>query len=231
MRIFIAVLCAVFSIAAAAPAAHAQYDEIVVSGTRVNNRTFPPISVEARADGVLFSLSLASASRDPAARQSELSRLFARARELDGRDARVRLWGGDSWSRVPLETAVVEELIDDDGDAAELSLMMAVSAEGLADFAAVRRHAESFRAQLGEVGRTETWFEDEQSLIVNDPSAKRQTLLQALKAEMEAMRAVFGPSVGLHLTGLEGAVQYASTGPMTVRLCVPYTLSVDDEGN
>ena len=217
---------------AAAPltAQDLQQQEIVVTGSRINQDDYsdlqPAVGLRRKADFLVQQVTIRGDTRDADQREKEIRAMLRRAIEMAGRSG-VELAQGDYiLTRLTLETASDIELQNDRRPDSQqiIFLVKAPLANQTIEQAqgAIRQFIEAVpetgRAQMDELG--------DATLSVVGPDSYRDQIIAAVAADAKRQAAVVGSDYAVELTGLNMPVQWARSGPGEVLLFIPYELSV-----
>jgi hypothetical protein len=213
--------------AVAAPA-HAQ----IVAQSNFVQRTaanVPQVSVIVRADFVLFTVSYESGTRSESEREDELARTFQNVVQRVGRtNGEILVEVGRPGASAAIETAAIKEVVVDEGERSKIDLVLKVAVKPDESFDQLRARTEAFVAGVPVAGRVEAVIGDSQFLEASDPKKHRDTLVQAIAADVKMMQTAFsgGMPVAVTVTGLEGRTQSRPAGPLDLEIYIPYSLSL-----
>lgn len=229
MRHFAAAL-ALSVIAAPLLAQDLQQQEIVVTGSRIDQEDYsdrqPAVGLRRKADFLVQQVTIRGDTRDADQREKEIRAMLRRAIEMAAR-SEVELAQGDYiLTRLTIETASEIELQNDRRPDSQqiIFLVKAPLASQTIEQAqvAIRRFIETVpetgRAQMDEMG--------DATLSVVGPDSYRDQIIAAVAADAKRQAAVVGSDYAVELTGLNMPVQWSRSGPGEVLLFIPYELSV-----
>jgi hypothetical protein len=195
-----------------------------------NARDAPTISIIARADFVLFSISLTTGTRSLDSRREELSRSFRSFTERAARIEGMAIEVGQPGLSASLETAAIGEIIEERGeDRSGIDLVMRINVRDKETFNQLRDRAEKFVRETPLNGRVEAIIGDSQFLGMAEPLKHRAALLKAISEDTKALQALFGGAdspVAVSLTGLENRVLSRPVGPLDLEIYIPYSMSL-----
>jgi hypothetical protein len=225
---------AVLAAATALPAAAqvVRGNQIVAQSNYVdrNQSSAPQISVVARADFVLFSVSLETGTRSEDARRTELERTFKAFTDRASRTEGMAIEVGQPGYSAAIETAAIDEIIEDQGnDRSVIPMVLKVNVREKETFDQLRARAEAFVQGTTLNGRAEAIVGDSQFLGMAEPAKHRATLIKAIAEDTKAMQAQFGgvgSPVAVSLTGLENRVLSRPVGPLDLEIYIPYSMSL-----
>lgn len=224
-----------FALTLAAPSAFAQVvrgNQIVAQANYVDRSqaSAPQISIVARADFVLFSISLETGTRSAETRQTELERSFRAFTDRASRSPGLAIEVGQPGNSAALETAAIGEIIQDHGsDRSVIAMVLKVDVREKESFDQLRSRAEKFVSETPLNGRVEALIGDSQFLGMAEPAKHRAALVKAIAADTRAMQTEFGGAgspVVVSLTGLENRVLSRPVGPLDLEIYIPYSMSL-----
>jgi hypothetical protein len=216
-------------------AAHAQVvrpNQIVAQSNFVdrNARDAPQVSIVARADFVLFSVSLETGTRAAEVRRDELARTFKSLTDRAVRTDGVSIEVGAPGRSAALETAAIDEIIEQRGpDRSGISVVVRVNVRDKETFDQLRSRTEKFVKDTPLNGRVEAIIGDSQFLGMAEPTKHRATLIKAIAEDTRQMQSAFGDEetpVAVSLTGLENRVLSRPVGPLDLEIYIPYSMSL-----
>jgi hypothetical protein len=223
------VLVAIAALAFAVPAQAQDYEEIVVTGSRLENferLITPHVTMVRRADFAIVDVEVRSDTRDESQRLGEI-REALRGLQSRSRPGGVTLALRDEDAQIVRDFSMqaAEDLFTRgprvDTSRVTVLLRTPVTAEDTLE--SVRARVDRFVAAAPKPGRVEMQA-GELSLSMLDPNRFRPQILAAIAADAravaQAMGAGYTPSVG----GLENQVAWKRTGDLDLTLFVPYTI-------
>lgn len=224
-----------FAAMAIAPAAFAQRDVVVITGSRIDRDggSLPVISIRVPADFVVFLLEVETATRSEDERARELETAFATLVDRVRRAQGFTLEAGDAYTAIPIDTVTAREIIepdDEDPMRSEIRLSLTVAVKPGDTFDKIRIRAEELIKGARLPGRVEIVIGADQFMGVNDPKKHRETLLRQIAADTELLQSLFGRGptgpVSIALDGFEGRVQSRPVAPLEMELYLDYSLSL-----
>ena len=228
--------CTIIGIAMAysAPLAFSQdtQDMIVVTGSRIDRSDIaqastPNVTIKVPADFILTELSYESGTRDPAERKAELNAMFDKVTLAATNTSGISLEAGEVGYSAPIETVTFPEIYRTGygSQKSTFQLVLRVEVEPGDEFDNLRVRAEAFTDAIGLVGRTEDVFGDEQYIGIINASRHRETLLQAIHAELQSLKRIFNAS-SIEISGLGQKVVTQPTGVLELELYIPYSITI-----
>lgn len=222
------------SLLAAAPASAqvVRGNQIVAQANFVDRSqaNAPQISIVARADFVLFSISLETGTRSAETRLTELERSFRAFTDRASRTPGMVIEVGQPGNSAALETAAIGEIIQNRGsDRSVIAMVLKVDVRENESFDQLRTRAETFVSATPLNGRAEAIVGDSQFLGMAEPAKHRAALVKAIAADTRSMQAEFGGAespVTVSLTGLENRVLSRPVGPLDLEIYIPYSMSL-----
>ena len=237
MKTWLLGLVAMVSFGAAAPA-FAQ-DTVVVTAQRIMSDDeysdefgeLPYVSLVARADFVLFTVNLETATNSAAERKTELDRAYRALVQRVGRTPGVRMEIGSPGNSAPVETATAAEVTIDGGRRSWIPAILEFDVGPNETFQQVRTRAEAFIKGIEVNGRVEATTGSDQYIGLREPAKHRANLLRKIAEDTRRMQDIFlqtssapGYLPGISLTGLGGRVKTRPVGPLEIELYIPYTV-------
>lgn len=223
----------VLLVGGAAPALAQRVENIVVTAQRVErdeHGAAPAITLKARADEVLFEVSLVSGTLDMTERREELRKSFSLIQKaVDARDD-LSLDGGDVEESYAIETVSPDDLMSSYGQRGSIDLVLRVRVGTDDTFKAVVDRAEAFARGLKLSGRTQLDVGGEQYLSLDDPRSFRRRLLNDIAVDVKALARLFetgGAGSGVaEVEGLARSIISRPTGPLEIELYIPYQVRI-----
>lgn len=195
-----------------------------------NQSDAPQISVIARADFVLFGVSLETGTRSEEARRGELERTFKSFTDRAARSEGIAIEVGQPGYSAAIETAAIDEIIEErGGDRSVIPVVVKVNVREKETFDQLRARTEAFVTGTPLNGRVEAIIGDSQFLGMAEPAKHRAALVKAIAEDTKAMQAEFGGAaspVTVSLTGLENRVLSRPVGPLDLEIYIPYSMSL-----
>lgn len=220
-------------IAAPAAAQDAQFDEIIVTGSRAiewDPDDVPVIQLERRADNLIVAVRVVNDTREARGRRDEITRtLRAMARAAAGR-ADIDLSIEDDGALVALTEDMVSTLtlgIDpgrSDTSVASLVVKTPIREGDTLDAASER--IEDFVDGVAPVGRSIADISGDWQLSVINPAQYRAPILAAIAADARATAATFGEGYAVQVEGMSNRVTWRQSGPLDLSLFIPYDMTV-----
>lgn len=220
-------------IAAPVAAQDAQFDEIIVTGSRAiewDPDDVPVIQLERRADNLIVAVRVVNDTRDAPGRRDEITRtLRAMARAAAGR-ADIDLSIEDDGALVALTEDMVSTLtlgIDpgrSDTSVASLVVKTPIREGDTLDAASER--IEDFVDEVAPVGRSIADISGDWQLSVINPAQYRAPILAAIAADARATAATFGEGYAVQVEGMSNRVTWRQSGPLDLSLFIPYDMTV-----
>lgn len=213
---------------ASAQSNQAAQERIVVTGSRITRALDrPSIAKRIRADFILVDVVYQSGTRDASERRRELETMFNRLKEADSKNPNVFLQGGSAYGRIPIETILFSDILDeyelDDGYTFSLTLGIETGQTGTFD--AVLARGQAFIDAIPLAGRAEAYLKEDQYIGARNSDAHRADLLRLIAAEVEDLKSVFGSSE-VTVTGLENRVISQPAAALGIDVFLPYTITV-----
>lgn len=212
MRYFTLLLAAVAMGATIQPASaqtqNAAQERVVVTGSRIARAASRPNVVKnIRADFILVDVIFQSGTRNESERRQELEAMFERLKEADRKNPNVFLKGGDAYGRIPIETILFNDILDEYAfeDGYSFALTLGIETGQTRAFDAVLARGQTFIDSIPLAGRSEAYLEEDQFIGARNADAHRADLLSIIAGEVAALKQAFGPSE-VTVTGLESRV-------------------------
>ena len=214
--------------------AHAQadvQDTVIVTGSRISRggqgggyNVYKRIS----ADFMLVDIYYQSGTRDEAIRANELRTMFNRLVAADKANESIFLQGGSDYGRVPIETILFDEILEDSYDSEDInlfSLTLGIEVNGETNFDKVLARGQAFLDAIPLSGRAEAYLDDTQYIGARNIKAHRPEILRGIAEEAAKLREIFGPS-DIYIDGFESKLETATTGPLQLDVYLPYSISL-----
>jgi hypothetical protein len=211
----------------------AQYDEIIVTGSRAiewDPDDVPVIQLERRADNLIVAVRVVNDTRDAPGRRNEITQtLRAMARAAAGR-ADIDLSIEDDGTLVPLTEDMVSTLTlgmdpgRSDTSVASLVVKTPIRQDDTLDAASER--IEAFVDGIDPVGRSLADVSGDWQLSVINPPQYRAPILAAIAADARTTSAAFGDGYAVQVEGLSNRVTWRQSGPLELSLFIPYDMTV-----
>ncbi len=239
MKTWLLGMVAMGSLGAVAPAVAQNNDTIVVTAQRIMSDDeysdeygeLPYVSLVARADFVLFTVNLESATNSAAERKTELDRAYRALVQRVARAQGVRMQIGSPGNSIRVETATAEEVTIDGGRRSWIPVILEFDVGPNETFQQVRTRAEAFIKGIEVNGRVEATTGSEQFVGLREPAKHRADLLRKIAEDTRLMQDIFvqtsslpGYLPGISLTGLGGRVKTRPIGPLEIELYIPYSV-------
>ena len=210
------------------PTAYGQgVEAVVVSGSRVSDGAPGGITFIKRADFLITRIRVTCDTRDPAQRRSELKATLLSMIQAATRTPTLSLGiGGDRIGALTEKN--VDEIIHADTRAdtssAQVVIQTAISATDSFDGATAR--VRSFIGKTPKMGRTEILPNEDWDLTIVGPEQYRDELIKRIVADAKQTTEMFGAGYGVHVSGLEGRIEWTQRGPLDLALFISYTMQV-----
>lgn len=218
------------AIAATAAAQDLQSQEIVVTGSRIDQSDYsdmqPAVGLRRQADFLVQRAVIRGDTRDGDEREEEIRAMLLRAIEQAGRSG-VELAIGD-YIVTQLTAANAADLAltgDRRPDSEMISFLVKAPLAGSSVEAAQRR-IQGFIEAVPEVGRAQMDTLGDPTLSIVGPDSYRAAIIAEVAADAKRQADVMGDGYAVELTGLNMPVQWSRAGPGEVLLYIPYELSV-----
>lgn len=238
MKIWLSGMAAMCALGLAAPAFAQNDDAIVVTASRILSDDeyadeygeLPYVSLIARADFVMFTVNIESATNSTVERDAELDRAYRALVQRVGRTQGVEMEIGSPGNSVPVETAIAEEVIVDVGRRSWIPVILQFDVGPTETFQQVRTRAEAFIRGIEVNGRVEATTGSEQYVGLREPARHRTDLLRKIAEDTRLMQDIFantgapGVSPGISVTGLAGRVKTRPVGSLEIELFIPYSV-------
>ena len=214
--------------AAFAQSGNAVQERVVVTGSRIARAADRPNVVKRiRADFVLVDVVYQSATRDESERRRELETMFNRLKEADNKDPSIFLQGGSAYGRIPIETILFSDILDEYEleDGYTFSLTLGTETRQTGTFDAVLARGQAFIDAIPLAGRAEAYLEENQYIGARNSDAHRADLLRLIATEVKDLKSVFGSSE-VTVTGLQNRVVSQPAAALGIDVFLPYTITV-----
>jgi hypothetical protein len=229
MRSLLIAIAAALMSAAPALAQEGEYEEIVVTGSRLESYErliTPHVTVVRRADFAVVDVEVRSDTRDESQRLDEI-RQALRGLQSRSRPGHVTLALRDEDAQIVrgFSMQAAEDLFTRGrlADTSRVTVLLRTPISPQDTLESLRARVDSFVAAAQKPGRVEMQA-GELSLSMLDPNRFRPQLLAAIAADARAVASAMGagytPSVG----GLENQVAWKRTGDLDLTLFLPYTI-------
>ncbi len=227
---------AVFVCLASGASAYAQYnDEIVVTGSRLErfaSDTVPTVSLIRNADFVLISYDFVCDTRDRAQRRRELTRtlegLIASARRRNDIELSTLVEYEDDYDTLyfpkPYEAVDEESFTPQYGrsDTSVQSVVVKTPVKESGDsLEAAAARIEDFVKALKLEGRTLAEQKGDTQLSIVNVERYRTQLTAEIRADAQQQSEALGASETA-ISGLEQVVRWERTGPLALKIYIPY---------
>jgi hypothetical protein len=221
---------ALMAVAAPAAAQDLQQQEIVVTGSRIEQDDYsdfqPAVGLRRKADFLVQQVTIRGDTRDADQREKEIRAMLTRAIEMATRGGVELAYGDYILTRLTVETAAELELQSDrrpDSERINFLIKAPLAGQTVEQAqAAIRR----FIKAVPEVGRAQMDEMGDPTLSVVGPDSYRAAIIAEVAADAKRQAEVLGGDYAVELTGLNMPVQWARSGPGEVLLFIPYELKV-----
>jgi len=208
--------------------AQAQEDEIIVTAMR--QASAPGIILEKRGDFLLLEVDIENDSRGLDVRMKEISDTVDNIIKAAAADPSIELSiiGENDlvrpMSRENFRTGI-RGGARPDTSVAFLKVKTAIP-DTVADSYKLATKLGSFVESIEEVGRTEINASDEISVSVVNPYQYRKEVLSLVLAEIKEVTSTLGPDYRAVITGIDGEVQWARSGDLSLAFYLPYEYNI-----
>ena len=216
--------------AAPAMAQDLQSQEVVVTGTRIDQSDYsdyqPAVGLRRQADFLVQQVIVRGDTRDGDQREEEIRAMLLRAIDMAASSG-VELAQGDYIvTQLTRENASDLELARDtrpDSERISFLVKAPLAGTGVED---AQRRIERFVEAVPEVGRAQMDVIGDPTLSVVGPDSFRDAIIAEVAADSRRQASVVGEGYAVELSGLNMPVQWARSGPGEVLLYIPYELKV-----
>ena len=227
----VCLLLALLAVAAPAMAQDLESQEIVVTGSRIEqddySDTMPAVGLRRPADFLVQSVVIRGDTRDQAQRRQEIRRMLTDAvRRADAMG--IELAYGD-YILTRLTSANVEEIglqSDNRPDSERVVFLVKARLGGTQSGEAAEAQIARYIESVPEVGRAQMDEWGDSTLSIVGPDSYRPQIAERIAEDSLAMAARLGDGYGVEIEGLNMPVQWAQSGPGEVLLYIPYRLVV-----
>ncbi|WP_010410708.1 hypothetical protein [Citromicrobium sp. JLT1363] len=224
-------LLALLAVATPAMAQDLERQEIVVTGSRIEqdnySDTMPAVGLRRPADFLVQSVVIRGDTRDQAQRRQEIRKMLADAvRRADAMG--IELAYGD-YILTTLTAANVDEIGlqgDNRPDSERVAFLVKARLGGTQSGEAAEAQIARYIDSVPEVGRAQMDEWGDSTLSIVGPDSYRPQIAEKIAEDSLAMAARLGDGYGVEIEGLNMPVQWAQSGPGEVLLYIPYRLVV-----
>lgn len=219
---------AIATIATPVAAQDLRGQEIVVTGSRVDNDDFadyqPAVGLRRQADFLVQQVSIIGDARDQDEREAEIRAMLLNA---IGRADRA---GVELAQGTYIVTLLTRENIDElelvrdrRPDSERINFLVKAPLAG-SSVAEAQALIDAFVEDVPEVGRAQMETLGDPTLSVVGPDSYREDIIAAVAADAQRQVGVLGDGYAVEITGMNMTVQWARSGPGEVLLFIPYEL-------
>ena len=238
MRTVAAALVIGLAVLGSGGSALAQYDEIVVTASRYEDRyqdfVLPHVAIKRRADFAVAEMTIESDSRDLRLRRDELEQTLAdlgrRARAAGSVTVALLEESEEDEGETRVKPFGVEEALEAIGggtrpDTSRVTVLLrtAISADDTLE--AVDARLDAFVRQLPKPGRI-TLSVGSADLTLVDPAQYRAPLIAAIGTDARAIIGAVGTGQAVEIEGLENRVAWRRSGDLELTVFVPHRLRI-----
>jgi len=228
MKFVSTVLISAFVMVTAAFPASAQLDEIVVTGTRIDDS--PGIFLEKKGDFLLLEVGIENDSRELATRMKEISETVDHFVLAANKDDSIKLSIIDDSDFVrPLSMSNFRSGIRSgarpDTSVAYLKVKTEIPDE-VADAYKLATKLSDFVETIEEAGRTKVTAYDEVSVSVVNPYQYRLELLDVITSEIKTVTDKLGPDYRAVIRGLDKDLDWSRSGDLNLAFYIPYEYDI-----
>lgn len=219
---------AIATIATPVAAQDLRGQEIVVTGSRVDNDDFadyqPAVGLRRQADFLVQQVSIIGDARDQDEREAEIRAMLLNAIGRANR-AGVELAQGTYIVTLLTRENIDElELVRDRRpDSERINFLVKAPLAG-SSVAEAQALIDAFVEDVAEVGRAQMETLGDPTLSVVGPDSYREDIIAAVAADAQRQVGVLGDGYAFEITGMNMTVQWARSGPGEVLLFIPYEL-------
>jgi hypothetical protein len=229
---FMAILGAALVTLAGPTAAQENTSEIVVTADRYvqgfAQERMPAVTLERRADFLFQTITVINDTRESKVRQEELTAtlraMTARAKASGGR---IQLSTTNDTVINPFEDSVILGSIVPGSrpDTSQVSMIVKTPVDAADTRDVAFKRIDEFLTGLSRTGRTEV-LRYAIGLSVVRPGQYRAALAAAMAADAKIFTDAYGPGYSAMVTTLERPIAWRQTGPLTLTLFQPHTLTI-----
>lgn len=227
----VCLLLALLAVTAPATAQDLESQEIVVTGSRIEqddySDTMPAVGLRRPADFLVQSVVIRGDTRDQAQRRQEIRRMLTDAvRRADAMGIELA-YGNYILTR--LTAANVDEIglqNDNRPDSERVVFLVKARLGGTQSGEAAEAQIARYIESVPEVGRAQMDEWGDSTLSIVGPDSYRPQIAERIAEDSLAMAARLGDGYGVEIEGLNMPVQWAQSGPGEVLLYIPYRLVV-----
>ncbi len=224
-------LLALLAVATPAMAQDLERQEIVVTGSRIEqdnySDTMPAVGLRRPADFLVQSVVIRGDTRDQTQRRQEIRKMLTDAvRRADAMGIELA-YGNYILTR--LTAANVDEIglqSDNRPDSERVVFLVKARLGGTQSGEAAEAQIARYIDSVPEVGRAQMDEWGDSTLSIVGPDSYRPQIAEKIAEDSLAMAARLGDGYGVEIEGLNMPVQWAQSGPGEVLLYIPYRLVV-----
>ncbi|MFU7529188.1 TonB-dependent receptor [Qipengyuania sp. ASV99] len=230
MHRFLLILCAALIAETAAVAQDLSRQEIVVTGSRIDQDDYsdyqPAIGLRRKADFLVQEVAVRGDTRDGEQRAEEILAMLRAAIRSADRGAIELATGSYILTRLSLDNVEDVDLLDDRRpDAQRVNILVKAPLDGQS-VAEAQAAIRAFIEGVPEVGRAQMDEMGDPTLSIVGPDSYRDAIIAEITSDAKRQAEVIGPDYAVELTGLNMPVQWTRAGPGEVLLFIPYELTL-----
>lgn len=230
MRRFLLILCAALIADTAAVAQDLSRQEIVVTGSRIDQDDYsnfqPAIGLRRKADFLVQEVAVRGDTRDGEQRAEEILAMLRGAIRSADRGSIELATGDFILTRLSLDNVEDVDLQDDrrpDAQRVNILVKAPLAGQSVAEAQAAIR---AFIEGVPEVGRAQMDEMGDPTLSIVGPDSYRDAIIAEITSDARRQAEVLGTDYAVELTGLNMPVQWTRAGPGEVLLFIPYELTL-----
>jgi hypothetical protein len=225
-------LVLILTTACALPA-HAQLDEVVVTGSRISGEDYsgiPAIVLLHRADFIVQRITLTNDTRAEDARIKELQQTIRDMAADAAKRPGMALSYGDEFlipiSDTAREVVMVPGAKRADTSNASLYVKMALGEKD--NVPAAIANLAAFIRKARVTGRTEIEADDDVGLSLVSPEKYRYEIIRKITEDAKKLRAAVGPGCKVQISGLSNRVSWQRSDVSELTLYIPYQIELSE---
>ena len=208
----------------------AQLDEIIVTGTRVNNDNNPGVFLEKRGDFLLLEARLINDTRDARLRKREMNKTFDKILEAAKANTDIQLSIVDDNGIVgPLTKDVFGANVSfgPRADTSQATILLKTEIpDNVTSAFGLLTKLESFVDEIKGDGRSEFQATDDTSISVINPNQYRHDVIKLIVSEVNLITNSLNGDYGAKIKGINQELQWARSGELNLAFFIPYSYDI-----